>query len=157
MYRSYQDVKRLLEERNIAFTGNAQLNYRKSASAFASRARFWSEPRLKRELSYLVRLRTKRIRRQVERVRTTTKTHDIVSKAKWRQFAQKQNFPDSILNLAYGINQQEGFDMNAHYGWAVAYYHFVYGLSIDMILEVTDVDMTEPNLYVTHLDRLGLV
>ncbi|MDY0292689.1 MAG: hypothetical protein RBR02_10190 [Desulfuromonadaceae bacterium] len=49
----------------------------------------------------------------------------------WRNWAKEQEFPDFIEREAEKINLKEGFDVNASYGYTVAFYAYIENENID--------------------------
>ncbi len=214
-YRSYQEVKEVLDQFNITFTGKARVNYRKTASAFASRAQSWSDSRLAKELQYLIQKDVSRTRygklreikgiesrearkassfsferfknykrarqyfsheRSLELSKSKEKTDSAIAKvtydkdvptrirdkavidqrtSTWAYWSHKQNHPERIKNLAYEINQSRfNLDPDSKPGWAVAYYHYLYNIDIETLIEETDYNQYMPTAYSVMVNNI---
>lgn len=183
--RTYADVQRELARRGIEFSGKSRINYRQRASKFATYARGWSEKRYRQELKKLERaqqyrqqyaeareilpanLARKAAHKSRERLKTKLRRLDPTvvyipdtedeRKELWGFWSQYQEHPDLIKGLAYDENKRMRFDHDGKYGFAIAYYHYVYGIDIEDLREWIDVDVTEPSLYVENLTKMGLI
>lgn len=98
-YRSYQDVKAILETFNVEFTGRAKEQYRKTPSAFASRAQYWSEQRFGKELQYLIQKNVRRDRyeslRKLNIKTKEAKAASSFSKDRYNNYLQARRFFDN--------------------------------------------------------------
>jgi hypothetical protein len=56
-------------------------------------------------------------------------------KASWINWAKAEKYPEQIRQLVESINMDLGFDPNAKYGWAIAYYAYKDNKSIEEIMK----------------------
>lgn len=58
---------------------------------------------------------------------------------RWSQWSSRGNYPLGIEKFAEEMNRRNGFDINSSAGWALAYYNYVEGYSLEMLQEL-DID-----------------
>ncbi len=120
-YRSYQDVKAILETFNVEFTGKAQADYRKTPSAFASRAQYWSEARFGKELQYLIQKNNRRDRyqslRQLNVNTKEAKAASTFSKTRYNNYLKARQYTkdDHARTLSKDPNKLSQFIKKVRY------------------------------------------
>ena len=75
----------------------------------------------------------------------------------WSRWARDESYPTEIEKRAHRINRQNGYDKNAHYGWAAMYYHIVKNASMDTVLSYLEASPFDGDLYVELLSTQGLI
>lgn len=74
----------------------------------------------------------------------------------WKTYSEKfeQNMPQRHILIAQKANLEQGFDINDKYGFAIAYYAFIYNKSVEEVKANTNVGMFMPEEYVVNTSRL---
>jgi hypothetical protein len=112
----------------------------------------------------------------VKPIRKTTKKLDVIDKAfkeqqkalpkrdrdiarrqkLWRVYSEQYDdkMPIKHRQIAQKANLEKGFDINETYGFAIAYYAFLYQISPEEVKKNTDVGKFVPESYVVAESRL---
>jgi len=71
----------------------------------------------------------------------------------WKGYSEKfeQNMPNRHLQIAQKANLEQGYDINDAYGFAVAYYAFVYNVSPEEVKNATKTSQFFPEAYRTNV------
>ena len=186
MYRSYQQIIADLDRLSITFTSRGKYRSRSafaSAARYWSASRYQRELRTAQrntrlriqyqearqfvspsEARRLSQLSSQRFREAVSLRRTLREPDDIprqrVQENKlenWRRWASNEDYPAWIEDEVDAINVQNGFDVNDKYGWAVMYYHYVYGINIETVMRYMDSDPLDGDIYTELLSEAGLI
>ena len=169
-YRSYQAA--LIAVESIEFTGHPRSRF-KTRSEFARKARSWSEARMRQEVQRLDRAQAMRNRYQELRQRSFSAVEsrrgstsearfrrliefkDAVlppkpketKKEAWERWGKDHRYPEWVKSQVASINNQEGYEDDAAYGFAVMYYHYVWDLDIELVKQYLDVSDRFGDIY----------
>ena len=65
----------------------------------------------------------------------------------WQRWGKNKDYPDWVKSQVAGINNPEGYEDDAAYGFAVMYYHYVWDLDIELVKQYLDVSDRFGDIY----------